>query len=147
MVWKAHLLGWGLYTFPGPSISLMDFVFLLSTDARGRFLQSATRKLGCSYICLWSPLSLQSKYVTLSPLLSSFRRPSSLSKTIYISSFTAYKLILGDTSISHLASIDGWYHEDDSNHRSSSSGSISRRLFKAYQNSLFSIDSGYCICD
>ncbi|XP_019707180.1 putative transcription factor bHLH041 [Elaeis guineensis] len=81
----------------------MDFVFLLSAEARGRFLQSAARILGCSYICLWRPLPLQSN---------------------------------------HLASVDGWHHEDDHTHRSCSPGSVSRRLFKAYRESFFSIDSG-----
>ncbi|KAG1330160.1 putative transcription factor bHLH041 [Cocos nucifera] len=38
--------------------------------------------------------------------------------------------------------MDGWHHEDDGAHRSSSPGSVSRRLFKAYQDSFFSIDSG-----
>ncbi|KAJ8470948.1 hypothetical protein OPV22_025291 [Ensete ventricosum] len=34
----------------------MDSIFLLSPDARSRFLGTAGRVLGCSYICLWSPL-------------------------------------------------------------------------------------------
>ncbi|CAL9104811.1 unnamed protein product [Musa textilis] len=34
----------------------MDSIFLLSPDARSRFLRTAGRVLGCSYICLWSPL-------------------------------------------------------------------------------------------
>ncbi|XP_008793239.3 putative transcription factor bHLH041 isoform X2 [Phoenix dactylifera] len=81
---------------------IMDFVFLLSAKARGRFLQSAARILGCSYICLWSPLPHQSN---------------------------------------HLASVDGWHQEDDGSHWRSPSGSVSLELFKAYRNSLFSIDS------
>nr|XP_019704669.2 putative transcription factor bHLH041 [Elaeis guineensis] len=81
----------------------MDSVFLLGAEARGCFLQSAARILGCSYICLWTPLPHQSN---------------------------------------HLASIGGWHHEDDSSHPSSSSGSLSRRLFEAYRNSAFSMDSG-----
>ncbi|WOL09066.1 hypothetical protein Cni_G17819 [Canna indica] len=34
----------------------MDSVFLLSPEARSRFLPSAARLLRCSYICLWSSL-------------------------------------------------------------------------------------------
>ncbi|XP_009409598.2 putative transcription factor bHLH041 [Musa acuminata AAA Group] len=34
----------------------MDSIFLLSPDARSRFLRTAGRVLGCSYICLWSHL-------------------------------------------------------------------------------------------
>ncbi|XP_017697030.3 putative transcription factor bHLH041 [Phoenix dactylifera] len=114
----------------------MDSVFLLSADDRRRFLQSAARILGCSYICLWTALPRQSKYVTLSSPLSVVFLPS---KTIC----PLYHLILGaTTSISHLASIDGWHREDDSSHPSSSSGSLSRRLFEAYRNLRFSIDSG-----
>ncbi|KAG1335406.1 putative transcription factor bHLH041 [Cocos nucifera] len=41
----------------------MDSVFLLGAEARGRFLQSAARILGCSYICLWTPLPHQSNHL------------------------------------------------------------------------------------
>ncbi|XP_065014596.1 putative transcription factor bHLH041 [Musa acuminata AAA Group] len=34
----------------------MDSIFLLSPDARSRFLRTAGRVLGCSYICFWSHL-------------------------------------------------------------------------------------------
>ncbi|KAJ8457950.1 hypothetical protein OPV22_030876 [Ensete ventricosum] len=33
----------------------MDSFFLLTAEARGRFLQIAGRLLGCTYVCAWSP--------------------------------------------------------------------------------------------
>ncbi|CAL9100909.1 unnamed protein product [Musa textilis] len=42
-----------------------------------------------------------------------------------------------------LISTDGWHHEEDGVLPSSSSGSISLRLFEAYRGSLCSIQSGY----
>lgn len=35
--------------------SSMDSFFLLTAEARGRFLQIAGRLLGCTYVCAWSP--------------------------------------------------------------------------------------------
>ncbi|XP_042434593.1 putative transcription factor bHLH041 isoform X2 [Zingiber officinale] len=37
----------------------MDYVFLLDSDDRRRFLQLAGRVLGCSYICTWCPAANQ----------------------------------------------------------------------------------------
>ncbi|CAL9091407.1 unnamed protein product [Musa acuminata var. zebrina] len=37
-------------------VAFMDTVFLLRPEARSRFLRTAARALGCTYICLWSPL-------------------------------------------------------------------------------------------
>ncbi|RWW86669.1 hypothetical protein BHE74_00004558 [Ensete ventricosum] len=110
-------------------MSVVDSFFLLGAEARGRFLQIAGCTLGCTYICTWTPLHHPPvKYVIFHSCCDLFLRGKQL-------------VISFSTSV--LISTDGWHREKDSDLPSSSSGSISLRLFEAYRGSFCSIRSGY----